>query len=52
MISMTYCNICDREVRSITWNGEEVCPYHQRSMQTEEGTVMLYDEFNEDGEEW
>ncbi len=30
----------------------DLCPYHQRSYQSEEGTVRMYDEFNDDGEEW
>lgn len=28
------------------------CPYHQRVMQSEDGPYLLYDEFNQDGEEW
>lgn len=40
------------DVESTTWEGEQVCPWHQRIMQTEEGPVFMYDEFNQDGEEW
>jgi hypothetical protein len=34
------------------WDGEWVCKWHQRVIQTEEGSVFMYDEFNQDGEEW
>ena len=47
-----YCNMCQMYVKPTTWDGEQVCPYHQRTMQTEEGPALMYDEFNQDGEEW
>jgi len=48
-----YCGACDMYVTPTSFGGEdELCPYHQRSYQSEEGTVMMYDEFNQDGEEW
>jgi len=47
-----YCNACQMYVKPARWDGEEVCPYHQRVRQTEEGTVFMYEEFNQDGEEW
>lgn len=47
-----YCNSCQMYVKPTLWYGEKVCPYHQRTMQTEDGVVFMYDEFNQDGEEW
>jgi len=47
-----YCNICQFETDFVLWDGNLVCPYHQHSKQTEEGIVFMYDEFNQDGEEW
>jgi len=47
-----YCNACQMYVKPTRWDGEEVCPYHQRVRRTEEGTEFMYDEFNEDGDEW
>ena len=48
-----YCGACDMYVTPTSFGGESnLCPYHQRSYQSEEGTVMMYDEFNQDGEEW
>lgn len=48
----TYCNICQREIVFVEWDSRMVCPYHQHQKQTEEGIVQMYDEFNENGEEW
>ena len=39
-------------VKPTTWQGESVCPYHQRVHHGEEGPEFLWDEFNQDGEEW
>jgi len=39
-------------VKPDTWQGETVCPYHQRVHHGEEGPEFYYDEFNQDGEEW
>ena len=47
-----HCNICEMYVKPTKWEGEDVCPYHQRTMSTEEGPVLMYDEFDQDGEEW
>lgn len=47
-----YCNACQMYVKPTKWDGEEVCPYHQRVRHTEEGTEFMYDEFNQDGDEW
>jgi len=47
-----YCNMCEMYVKPTKWDGEDVCPYHQRTMMTEEGPVSMYEEFNQDGEEW
>jgi len=48
-----YCNACEMYVKPTSFGGEkDLCPYHQRSYQSEEGIVMMYDEFNQDGEEW
>ncbi len=47
-----HCNICGFATKRVEWDGQMVCPYHQHMRQTEEGTVMMYDEFNQDGEEW
>ena len=44
-----YCNMCQRWVKPTNWFGETVCPYHQRTHQTEEGPVFMYDEFDQDG---
>ena len=49
--SKIFCQI-HGEVRGTEWENEIVCPYHQRVRQTEEGPVFMYDEFNQDGEEW
>ncbi len=43
------CNICQMYVAPTMWDGHEVCPYHQNTMQTEEGPVRMYDEFDQDG---
>ena len=41
------------EVKSTLWQGEKVCPYHQRVGYDSEGVpYFMYDEFNQDGEEW
>jgi len=45
----TYCNMCQMWVTPTDWDGEKVCPYHQRTRQTEEGPVFMYDEFDQDG---
>ena len=51
--STLYCNICQRYVTPTSFGGEnDICPYHQRSYQSEEGTVMMYDEFDQNGEAW
>lgn len=47
-----FCNICGYETKWVMWDGRMVCPYHQHIRQTEEGSVLMYDEFNQDGEEW
>jgi len=48
-----YCNICQAYVTPTSFGGEyELCPNHQRTYQGEEGTVFMYEEFNQDGEEW
>ena len=48
----TYCQE-HGYVKGTSFGGEDdICPYHQRSYQSEEGTVRMYDEFNDDGEEW
>lgn len=47
-----YCNACQMYVKPTMWDGEKVCPYHQRVRQTDEGQVFMYEEFNEDGDEW
>jgi hypothetical protein len=47
-----YCNSCQMYVKPTTWQGEEVCPYHQRVHNGEEGPEFMYEEFNQDGEEW
>lgn len=48
-----YCNQCQMYVKPTSFNGEnDICPYHQRVAYTEDGPEMMYDEFNEDGEEW
>ncbi len=46
-----YCNQ-HGYVKPDTWQGETVCPYHQRVSYGEEGPEFYYDEFNQDGEEW
>ena len=49
--STLYCNQCQSYVVPTSFGGEdELCPYHQRSYQSEEGTVMMYEEFDQDGE--
>jgi len=41
------------QVKSALWKGEKVCPYHQRVGYDSEGVpYMMWDEFNQDGEEW
>ena len=51
--STMYCNQCECYVKPTSFGGEDdVCPNHQRTYQSEEGTVFMYDEFNQDGEEW
>ena len=47
-----YCNEHGFVIPTSFGGEDELCPYHQRSHQSEEGTVMMYDEFNQDGEEW
>jgi len=37
------------DVEPTKWEGEEVCPYHQRTKMTEEGPVLMYEEFDQDG---
>jgi len=44
--------MCQRETIFVEWDSRMVCPYHQYQKQTEEGIVLMYDEFNQDGEEW
>lgn len=52
MSDKVHCNI-HGEVNGTMWQGELVCPYHQRSAVDEDGaTYLMYDEFNQDGEEW
>jgi len=49
--STLYCNQCQAYVCPTSFGGDDqVCPYHQRSYQSEEGTVMMYEEFDQDGE--
>ena len=49
----SYCNICQMDVEQVNFFGKMVCPYHQHTHQTDDGeTVFMYDEFNQDGEEW
>ena len=43
-----YCNMCGFD--TYRDRGQD-CPYHQKVMQSEEGSYLLYDEFNQDGEE-
>jgi hypothetical protein len=49
-----YCDACGFD----TWrnNNDPIykgdCPNHQRVIQTEEGPVYAWEEFNQDGEEW
>jgi len=50
--STLYCNACQMYVKPVGWEGEQVCPYHQRVCHGEEGSYLMYDEFNQDGEEW
>ena len=51
--STMYCNQCQAYVVPTSFGGEDdICPYHQRTYQGEEGTVFMYDEFNQDGEAW
>jgi len=45
-----YCNRCQMLVKSTRWQGEQVCPYHQYTMRTEDGIEFMYDEFDQDGE--
>ena len=47
-----YCNQCGFETQRVDWHGEQVCPYHQHIHYGEEGPEFMYDEFNQDGEEW
>ena len=50
-MSTLYCNMCQAYVKPTSFGGEdELCPYHQRTYQGEEGTEFMYDEFNQDGE--
>jgi len=42
-----YCNICQYE----TVQDQDGCIYHQRVLESEEGSYLKYDEFNQDGEE-
>lgn len=48
-----YCGICDCETER---DNDDVfkggCPYHQKTISTEEGSYLVYEEFNQDGEEW
>jgi hypothetical protein len=44
-----YCNQCGYETTHNDING---CVYHQRIIQDEEGSHLLYEEFNQDGEAW
>ncbi len=41
-------------VEPTSFGGEsDLCPYHQRSAVDEDGaTYRMYDEFNDEGEEW
>ena len=49
--STMYCNQCQAYVCPTSFGGDDqVCPYHQCTYQGEEGTVFMYDEFNQDGE--
>jgi len=51
--STLYCNMCQGYVIPTSFGGQnDICPYHQRSYQSEEGTVMMYDEFDQNGEAW
>ena len=46
-----YCNLCQMYVKPCSFDGEdELCPYHQRVGHGEEGSYLMYDEFNQDGE--
>jgi hypothetical protein len=52
MSEKTHCNI-HGSVNGTMWQGELVCPYHQRQAVDSEGVpYQMYDEFNQDGEEW
>ena len=45
--------MCQGYVIPTSFGGQnDICPYHQRSYQSEEGTVMMYDEFDQNGEAW
>jgi len=49
-----YCNACNMFVKPTSFGGEDdLCPYHQRQATDEDGVpYQMYDEFNQDGEEW
>ena len=48
-----YCNQCGYETEWVNWYGEMVCKYHQHTHRADDGEVIfMYDEFNQDGEEW
>jgi len=46
-----YCNEHGFVIPTSFGGEDELCPYHQRTYQGEEGTVFMHDEFNQDGEE-
>ena len=47
-----YCNMCEMYVKPTSFDGQNnLCPYHQRLGHSEEGDYLMYDEFNQDGEE-
>ncbi len=52
--STLFCNMCQMYVVPTSFGGEtDICPYHQRISHSEDGeTEFMYDEFNQDGEEW
>ena len=45
-----YCNMCGYETHR--YNEGDSCPYHQKVIHDEEGSHLLYEEFNQDGEAW
>lgn len=51
--STLHCNACGRYVTPTNWDGEQVCPYHQRTRYSQDGEpIQMWEEFNQDGEEY